>query len=130
MFKDPDYITENNNGDIVVSDYWHGVVVANHEGNYRFTYIDTPFGSRLLPRGICTDTLSNILVCDCYTETVMILDKVGRYLLHIPKDLSLGPLGKPCSVSYDWNNHLLWIGSWNNTLSRYRHIHRRYDLSG
>ena len=24
LFKDPNYITENTNGDVVVSDYWHG----------------------------------------------------------------------------------------------------------
>ena len=130
MFKDPDYITENNNGDVVVSDYWRGVVVADHEGNHRFTYTDTPFGSRLLPRGICIDALSHILVCDCYTDSVHILDQGGKFLLNIPTDISLGPLGKPCSLSYDWNTHILWVGSWNNTLSMYRHINRHLDLNG
>ena len=125
MFKHPDYITENNNGDVVVSDYWRGVVVTDHEGKHRFTYTDTPFGSRLLPRGICTDALSHILVCDCYTETIQILDKDGKFLLSTPKDISLGPFGKPCSLSYDLNTHIVWVGSWNNTVSRYRHIYRR-----
>nr|XP_022306259.1 uncharacterized protein LOC111112774 isoform X3 [Crassostrea virginica] len=129
LFKDPNYITENNNGDVVVSDYWRGVVVTDHKGKHRFTYIDTPFGSRIMPRGICTDALSNILVCDCYTGKVLILDKEGKYLLNIPTDLSLGPLGKPCSLSYDWKTHTLWVGSWNNTVSRYRHIDRRFVLS-
>ena len=130
MFKDPDYITENTNGDIVISDYWCGVVVTAKKGNLRFSYSETPFGSRLLPRGICTDALSHIIVCDCYTETVQILDKDGRYLLYIPTEKSLGPFGKPCSLSYDWNNHLLWIGSWNSMVSRYRHIDRQLDLDG
>ena len=129
-YKDPNYITESNNGDIVVADYWLGVVVIDHRGKHRFTYTETPFGSRLLPRGICTDALSNILVCDCYTGKVLILDKEGKYLLNIPTDISLGPLGKPCSLSCDWNTHTLWVGSWNNTVSRYRHIDRRFVLTG
>ena len=130
MFTDPNYITENNNGDIVVSDYCRGVVVTDHEGKYRFSYTETPFGSRLLPRGICTDALSHILVCDWYTETVLILDERGDFLLYIPTELSLGALGKPCSISYDWSTHLLWIGSLKNTVSMYRHINRHLYLTG
>ena len=130
LFKDPNYVTENNNGDIVVSDYWRGVVVTDHRGKHLFTYIDTPFESRLLPRGICTDVLSNILVCDCYTETIHILNKEGCFLLYIPAQISHDPYGKPCSLSYDLNTHLLWVGSWNNTVSIYRHIHRRFALTG
>ena len=34
MFKDPNYVTENNNGDIVVSDYWRGVVVTDRVGKH------------------------------------------------------------------------------------------------
>ncbi|XP_078330663.1 uncharacterized protein LOC144624640 [Crassostrea virginica] len=90
LFKDPNYITENNNGDIVVSDYWRGLVVTDHEGNHRFSYTDTPFGSKLLPRGICTDALSHILVCDFITKTIQILDKGGKFLLHIPTERILG----------------------------------------
>lgn len=130
LFKDPNYITENNNGDIVVSDYWRGLVVTDHEGNHRFSYTDTPFGSRLLPRGICTDVLSHILVCDFFTNTIQILDKEGKFLLYIPTERKLGPFGKPCSLSYDWNTHILWVGSWNTTVSRYRHVNRHLDLTG
>ena len=129
IYKDPNYITENNNGDIVVSDYWRGVVVTDRRGKHRFSYTDTPFGSRLLPRGICTDALSHILVCDCYTKTVHILDKDGIFLLSIQTEKSLGPTGKPCSLSYDWNSHLLWVGSWSSTVSRYRHINRHLNLT-
>ena len=130
MFMDTNYVSENNNGNIVVSDYWQGVVVTDDVGKHLFTYKDTPFGLRLLPRGICTDALSHILVCDFNSETVLILDKEGNFLLYIPTPISLGHYAKPCSLNYDWNNHLLWIGSWNNTVSRYRHINRHFVLTG
>nr|XP_022304747.1 uncharacterized protein LOC111111870 [Crassostrea virginica] len=129
LFEDPNYIAENTNGDVVVSDYWHGVVVTDYEGKHLFTYKDTPFGSRLLPRGICTDTLSNIFVCDCYTETIQILNKEGNFLFYILAQKAHGPCGKPCSLSYDSNTHLLWVGSWNNTLSRYSHMKRPFISS-
>ena len=130
LFEDPNYIAENTNGDVVVSDYWNGVVVTDHEGKHLFTYKDTPFGSRLLPRGICTDALSNILVCDCFTETIQILNKEGNFLFYILAQKAHGPCGKPCSLSYDSNTHLLWVGSWNNTLSRYSHLKRPFIPSG
>ena len=129
LFKDPNYVTENNNGDVVVSDYWRGVVVTDRGGKHLFTYKDTPFGSRLLPRGICTDALSNILVCDDFSETILILNKEGCFHIQIPAQISHDPYSKPCSLSYDLNTHLLWVGSWNTTVSRYRHI-TRFELSG
>lgn len=129
LFQDPYYVTENKNGDIVVSDYWRGVFGTDNEGKHLFTYKDTPFGSRLLPRGICTDALSQILVCDCHTETIHVLNKEGHFILFIPAHLTNDAYGNPCSLSYDLNTHLLWVGSRDNTVSRYRHINR-FDLSG
>uniref|UniRef100_K1QSB8 Uncharacterized protein n=1 Tax=Magallana gigas TaxID=29159 RepID=K1QSB8_MAGGI len=58
---EPNYITENNNGDIAVSDY-DAVVVTEREGRHRFSYTGHPAESVLRPRGICTDALSHILV--------------------------------------------------------------------
>nr|XP_034309445.1 uncharacterized protein LOC117683739 [Crassostrea gigas] len=65
LYRQPLYITENNNGDVVVSDsidYWSGaVVVTERGGRHRFSYTGHPSGSGLRPRGICTDALSHIL---------------------------------------------------------------------
>lgn len=65
LYNKPRYITENNNGDVVVSDHFYAygaVVVTDHGGRHRFTY------QELDPGGICTDSLSNILVCDFWLQ--------------------------------------------------------------
>lgn len=129
IFRDPNYITENND-DILVSDYWRGVVVTNHKGKHRFTYRDTPFGSQLRPGGISTDAMSHIIVCDCNTKSVHILDKDCKFLLFIPSEISYSPYSKPSSLSHDWNPHILRVVSCNNTESRQRHISRQLALTG
>lgn len=69
IYKKPIYITENNNGDIVVSDYnanfcSGALVVTDSGGMHLFSYKGHPLGSGLDPLGICTDALSHILLCD------------------------------------------------------------------
>lgn len=115
MYAQPRYITENNNGDVVVANFntfyaYGAVVVTDKRGNYRFTYTGHPSGSQLLMRGICTDPLSHILICDIKTSSVHMLDKDGHFLSHL-----LTIAEKPCSVSYDVNTNRLWVGMWNNS---------------
>ncbi|XP_065931668.1 uncharacterized protein [Magallana gigas] len=133
LYSEPYYITENNNGDVVVSDfddmYGSGdVVVTERGGRHRFYYTGPPSGSGLRPRGICTDALSHILVCDDTTETVQMLDRDGQFLSH----LLIRPSGifSPRSLSYDVNTHRVWVGSLsNNTVVIYRYITRQDALT-
>ncbi|XP_065931205.1 uncharacterized protein [Magallana gigas] len=126
LYRQPDYITENNNGDVVVSDH-SAVVVTESGGRHRFSYTGHPSGSGLEPSGICTDALSHILVCDYKTKTVQMLDRDGQFLSH----LLIRPSGifKPWSLSHDVNTHRLWVGSWYyNTVVIYRYITRQDAL--
>nr|XP_034305496.1 uncharacterized protein LOC105339367 [Crassostrea gigas] len=130
LYRQPLYITENNNGDVVVSDWSGAVVVTERGGRHRFSYTGHPSGSGLEPHGICTDALSHILVCDCTTDTVQMLDKDGQFLSH----LLIRPSGifYPRSLSYDVNTHRLWVGSgslYNNTVVIYRYITRQDALT-
>lgn len=65
-------VTENNNGGVIVSDLRRGVVVTDREGFHPFNYTGPPSGSRVWSRGICTDAMSHILVCDIRTYSVHI----------------------------------------------------------
>lgn len=87
LYKNPYYITENNNGDVVVSDFEvhlsGAVVVLERGGRHRFSYTGHPSGSQLRPGGICTDALSHILVCDVRTYTLQMIDRDGQFLSHL-----------------------------------------------
>ncbi|XP_078311661.1 uncharacterized protein LOC111135302 isoform X3 [Crassostrea virginica] len=132
LYMSPRYITENNNGDVVVSDWFRGaVVVTSGEGVHRFSYTGPPSGSGLLPQGICTDVMSHILVSDhSYHSTVQMLDRDGHFLSYLLTRQSPGIHGPPYGLSYDVTNHVLCVGSdYNNTLSVYRYINRHLALS-
>ncbi|XP_061165882.1 uncharacterized protein LOC133174800 [Saccostrea echinata] len=81
LYVNPIYITENQNGDVIVSDLIDNVseigvvVVTDSTGTHRFSYTGNPQVSKFKPRGICTDALSHIRVCDLYTETVQMIDQ-------------------------------------------------------
>ncbi|XP_052683131.1 uncharacterized protein LOC128163541 [Crassostrea angulata] len=133
LYRQPNYITENNNGDVVVSDFNFisnsgAVVVTERGGRHRFSYTGPPSGSELQPLGICTDALSHILACDDTTNTVQILDKDGQFLSHLLTKSQ--EMGDPYSLSYDVNTHRLWVGSqYKNKVCVYRYITRQDDLT-
>lgn len=128
LYNKLNYITENDNMDIVVSDSG-AVVVTNHEGKYLFSYTGYPSVSLLQPGGICTDALSNILVCDVRSNTVQMLDKDGGFLSLIQKELL--EMGGPYNLSYDAMTHHLWVASWNNSsMCAICNISQHYHLTG
>ncbi|XP_056007529.1 uncharacterized protein LOC125666278 isoform X3 [Ostrea edulis] len=131
LYSHPLHITENNNGDIIVSNWIiksnrGAVVVTERGGRHRFSYTGPPSGSSLYPYGICTDALSHILVCDLNTDTVQMIDKDGHFLSLL---LTQHGINRPYSLNYDDKTHLLWVGSVTNTVSVYRYLQRRYSLT-
>lgn len=87
----------------VVSDF-DAVVVADCEGKHCFTYTRHPLQSELSPRGICTDTLSHILVCNLKTEAIQIKDKDGQFLSNpLTDSQKKTKKTKPWSMGYDDN---------------------------
>ncbi|XP_078330462.1 uncharacterized protein LOC144624502 [Crassostrea virginica] len=111
IFKNGDnalYMSENNNGDVCVSDrHTETVVVVDKTGRVRFRYDGTParreesFG----PRYIVTDALSQIIVTDINNNCLHILDQNGEFLRCVD-DCGLK---KPCGLSVDSEGRL-WVG--------------------
>ncbi|XP_052692406.1 uncharacterized protein LOC128170687 isoform X1 [Crassostrea angulata] len=145
LFRKP-CITENNNGNIVVSDLT-SVVVTEAGGSHRFSYTGISSGLELwpigtctesqprsihdilVPIGICTDALSHILVCDETTNTVQIINSDGQFLSY----LLIRPSGIffPRSLSYDVNTHRLWVGSpWFKNMCCFRYMTRQTVQTG
>lgn len=125
LFKEPYFITENTNRDVVVSDLGHNaIIVTEFGGKHRYSYTGPPSGPRLTPRGVCTDVLSHILVSDFKTHTIHMVDKDGRFLTHLltRSDDILEPWG----LSYDAKTTFLCVGSGcDNILGIYSYITRR-----
>uniref|UniRef100_K1QXL0 Perlucin n=1 Tax=Magallana gigas TaxID=29159 RepID=K1QXL0_MAGGI len=132
LYRGPNFITENNNGDLVVSDFdcfnmTGAVVVTERGGRHRFSYTGPPTGGGLEPRGISTDALSHILVCDYKNNTVHIINKNGQFLSHLLREPQ--EMGILYSLSFDINTYRLWVGLiYNNKVYVYRYITRQYAL--
>lgn len=134
LYREPCYITENYNGDVVVSNIYHGslsgcLVVTDHGGRHRFSYKRHPSGSKIKPHGICTDVFKHILMCDERSNSVHILERDGQFLSH----LLIRPSGifKPSGLGYDINTHRLFVGSlYSNRICVYRYLSRQNVLHG
>lgn len=124
LYRNPVFITENNNGDIVVSDLNRCLVVRDRGGKHRFSYTGHPIESGLSPCGTCTDVFSNILVCDIRTNTVQIIDKDGTFMYFILTESN--GISEPWGLCCDIISHLLWVGSKStNKVKVFRYIIRQ-----
>lgn len=86
LYGRPIYITENTNGDIIVSDGQRkAIVVVNEIGRHRFNYRGNHSLPEFNPRGVCTDVFGHILVCNhSYRDpSVHLLDKNGHLLMSL-----------------------------------------------
>ena len=112
LFKEGEdmlFLTENNNGDICVSDCnAERVVVVDRSGRLRFQYdgMAANIQESFDPRCILTDSLSHIIVSDINNNRLHVLDQNGKFLgcidncgLNTPLGLSLDSEGR------------LWVGS-------------------
>ncbi|XP_061188350.1 uncharacterized protein LOC133196480 [Saccostrea echinata] len=128
LYKFPKYITENHNGDVIVSDLFSGIVVTERGGKHRFSYTGPPSGSRLSPLGICVDALSHILVSDAKSKTVQMIDKDGHFLSLFTKINKIHVSG---GLDYDSRNHFLLVGATdhNSRVCVYRYIQRKDYLT-
>ncbi|XP_061179115.1 tripartite motif-containing protein 2-like [Saccostrea echinata] len=102
------FVAENRNGDICVSDNNAGnVVVVDQRGNVRFRYDGLPAKRKepLDPMQIVTDSMGNILVADENNGCLHILDQNGKFLMCVDQC----GLDKPSGLSVDGMGRL-WVG--------------------
>jgi hypothetical protein len=111
LYKYPVCITENLNGDVIVADLdKHALMVTDLEGIYRFSYTGPSSETELDPRGVCTDALGHILVCDWRTRSVQIIDRNGQFLSSLLTNEHSKISKTPYGISYNHKSHLLWVG--------------------
>ncbi|XP_022303722.2 uncharacterized protein LOC111111184 [Crassostrea virginica] len=110
IFKDGSsslYMSENNNGDVCVSDRnANTVVVVDKTGRVRFRYEGTPARREksFHPRYIVTDALSQIIVADINNNCLHILDQNGQFLRCVDDC----ELEKPLGLNVDSEGRL-WV---------------------
>ena len=111
IFKDGDYsvyISENNNGDVCVSDSnAYTVVAVDKTGKVRFRYDGSPAmrEMRFSPGDIVTDAWYQIIVTDIDNNCLHILDENGQFLRCVD-DCGLE---RPHGLSVDSEGRL-WVG--------------------
>lgn len=128
IYKNPCYITENNNGDILVSES-RALIATDREGKYRFSYKRHQNVPTIFAHAICTDILSNILFCERRSNSVQMLDKDGNFIQNLRLQFPGGFC--PHSLGYDIITHRLWVGSADsNILCVYRYMTRQEDQLG
>eukprot|EP00105_Crassostrea_gigas_P034243 XP_019918391.1 PREDICTED: uncharacterized protein LOC105317358 [Crassostrea gigas] len=129
LYGDPQYITENINGDICTSDFnKQAVVVVNKSGQHRFSYTGQRTAFR--PHGICTDLLGHILVVYVpfvkimnvafFKNNVHLLDQGGQLLTELLTEKQ--PLIYPCSLCVDDENNLFNGEYLGNTVTVYKYL--------
>ena len=117
IFKDGQYslfMSENNNGDICVSDgNADTMVVVDKKGRVRFLYDGSPARREkpFNPRDIVTDVLSQIIVLDYNNNCLHILHQNGQFLRCV-EDCALD---KPYGLSVDSEGRL-WVGLWTGEI--------------
>jgi hypothetical protein len=120
------YITENYNGDVLISDRGQSAVVAmDKSGRRRFVYrgLQSVRKDRwydFLPCGICTDIHGHVLVCDSSNHCVHLLDQDGHFLsLLLTKEHGIRD---PWTLCVD-DQHNLYVGQgYSNTINVYRYL--------
>ncbi|XP_062573861.1 uncharacterized protein LOC134235729 [Saccostrea cucullata] len=108
LYKLPKYITENHNGDVIVSDLNNGVVVTDRTRRHRFPYTGPHSGSGFSPLGVCVDALSNILVSNAKSKKIQMIDRDGNFLSLFNKIKRINVSG---GLAYDSKNHILLVGT-------------------
>ncbi|XP_019618784.1 PREDICTED: uncharacterized protein LOC109465787 [Branchiostoma belcheri] len=113
--RDPQYITVDGEGNILVSDMNnHYIYVYKEDGQFLFQFGGEGSGKGQLkdPCGICTDRAGNIIVADSMNKRVQIFTRHGEYLRSIrteswPGGLAVGPEGQ--LVINDNDDHTVTI---------------------
>lgn len=123
LYVETIFITENKNGDIIVSDNGKkAIVVTNKSGRHLFNYKGHNSQTTFHPGGICTDILGHILVCNVSSDpSVHLLNQKGQFLTYLLTNHQHGS-DCPQALCVD-SHHNLYVGySNNNRINVYSYL--------
>ncbi|XP_052697509.1 uncharacterized protein LOC128175722 [Crassostrea angulata] len=83
LYKQVLYITENVNGDIIVTDWGKKAVIAvNRLGIFRYSYSGKD-STNFFAYSVATDSVGHVIVTDYNGDKIHLLDRDGRFLRYI-----------------------------------------------
>nr|XP_034327002.1 uncharacterized protein LOC117689525 [Crassostrea gigas] len=93
LYKQAEYITENVNGDIIVTDWQKNAVIAvDRLGIFRYSYLGKHNNFKAL--SVATDSNGHVIITDRPGNKIHMLDRDGRFLRYIiPEGGLKDPLG-------------------------------------
>lgn len=123
LYVETIFITENINGDIIVSDNGkRAIIVTNRSGRHIFNYKGHHSQTTFHPGGICTDVFEHILVCNVSSDpSVHLLNQKGEFLTYL---LTKHQHGSDCpqALCVD-SQHNLYVGYSNkNRINVYSYL--------
>lgn len=123
LYVETIFITENRNGDIIVSDNGKkAIIVTDKSGRHRFNYKGHHSQTTFHPGGICTDIFGHILVCNVSSDpSVHLLNQKGQFLTYL---LTKHQHGSDCpqALCVD-SQHNLYVGYSNkNRIDVYSYL--------
>lgn len=117
LYGNVNYVTENQHGDIIVSDHARRAVVSvDKSGRHQFDYKGNASQAGFIPCGVCSDVNGEILVCNSSPDdlSIHLLDQSGQYLKHLLTKEQYGFL-KPRALCLDEMQNL-YVGDTNKIL--------------
>lgn len=121
LYEKPIYITEQVNGNIIVSDSdKRSVVAVDSLGQYYFEYKGHRSQSDFHPRGICSDKNGDVLVCNSSIDnaSVHLLNQKGKFVKLLLTNIEHG-IRSPCAL-YVGENLSLFVGHSQNIINVYK----------
>lgn len=88
LFRDPNLVVENVNGDVCVTNKRKSLTVVNKDGGFRFRYpyvANTKYSNIVLGEitGIVCDASGNILLSDWTNHTIHLVDINGQFIQYL-----------------------------------------------
>ncbi|XP_078575616.1 uncharacterized protein LOC144861533 [Branchiostoma floridae x Branchiostoma japonicum] len=121
--KRPWSIAVDREGNILVSDADDCIFMYDESGQFLFRFEGEGRGELVRPNGkLCADRAGNITVVRCWSHTVHLFDKTGRFLRSIATDLDMT---EPHSVAMGTQGQLVVTDPQANTV----HIIRSWETA-
>uniref|UniRef100_K1Q7R0 Tripartite motif-containing protein 2 n=1 Tax=Magallana gigas TaxID=29159 RepID=K1Q7R0_MAGGI len=99
LYEDANYITENVNGDIIVTDYKkNAAITVNRLGIFRYSYSGQD--SNFVISSVATDSVGHVIVIDFGGDKIHMLDRDGRFLRYIIPDEGIKNPRGVCTLAH------------------------------